>query len=397
MINTMEQIIKNQFYCNQKFWWLTIDIGKASAQSCCSAASHNLDVEWLSQNPGQLFNSPEFVKDRQSMLANQPVKSCESSCWIPEMKNLPSRRKLMDGDRLTHTDLDCSPTTINIVLGTQCNMDCVYCCKNYSSSWRNDILKKGTYDGLLNYGGDRYQANQIDIILNNLSIKEISSQSKRQVIIGSLLHPNHIKNLKTVTITGGEPFLYDELVDIVNQLPGDCEIQVYSGLGVNPTRFSRILDSIRSREVVIAISAESVGEHYEFARHGNTWSRFLENFALVQKSNLKFKFNATLSNITVFNLPKFQEFAGSAPITYQICNDPDFLAINVVDQQSKIWLQNILGQLPDIPQQMIHDSLKVDPQSNQVSNFRKFILEFSKRRNLSLDIFPETFVSWINS
>jgi hypothetical protein len=35
------------YYCNQKFWWLSIDIERFQTLSCCAATAHKIDFAWL--------------------------------------------------------------------------------------------------------------------------------------------------------------------------------------------------------------------------------------------------------------------------------------------------------------------------------------------------------------
>ena len=129
------------FYCNQKFWWLSVDLEKFQTFSCCAATPQRVNLSWVKENPGQIFNTPLLQQERTMMLDNQPVSSCSSSCWVPESQGMPSRRLTTNGQLSTHSSVVSSPETLNIVVGTDCNMTCVYCCKFYSTAWSRDISK----------------------------------------------------------------------------------------------------------------------------------------------------------------------------------------------------------------------------------------------------------------
>ena len=73
----------DNFYCSQKFTSLSIDLEKRLLYSCCSAVPEKIDLDWLQQNPGMLFNSPNLQQERQAMLDNMPVPGCQQSCWTP--------------------------------------------------------------------------------------------------------------------------------------------------------------------------------------------------------------------------------------------------------------------------------------------------------------------------
>ena len=104
------KIIDNQYYCSQKFWWLTVEPERRSMLSCCAASTEKIDLNWLKENPGQLFNTPNLQQERQQMLENNPVASCEDSCWRAERIGLPSRRTRSGSTIKSHLDVVSSPT-----------------------------------------------------------------------------------------------------------------------------------------------------------------------------------------------------------------------------------------------------------------------------------------------
>jgi organic radical activating enzyme len=373
----------NSYYCNQKFWWLSVDIERFQTLSCCAATPNKIDFTWMKDNPGQLFNTPLLQKERSAMLNNQPVDSCVATCWRAEANGLVSRRLVMNGDLLTHTNITATPENLHIIVGTSCNMTCSYCCKQYSSAWRRDINDNGSYS--MDMLDDRYTVNPMDRIISKLSQKEIgeSDISKRLIDEIKLL----CTTVKEVTITGGEPFLYNGLSKLVEIIPNTIDIKIWTGLGVDTKRFVKILEEISLPNVSIMISAENTGKLYEFNRYGNTWQRFLDNLSHIK---IKHKFNATVSNLTIHGLPDFTKMFDN--IIFSPCNDPDFLAINVMDDISKSML---LDKLPLSARTLINDSIHVEPTEQQRRDLNTYVTEFTSRRDLSLDIFPTNFIRWM--
>jgi organic radical activating enzyme len=372
-----------KFYCNQKFWWLSVDIERLQTFSCCAATPSRIDFAWLKDNPGQLFNSPQLKQERTAMLNNQPVDSCVATCWRAEAKGLTSRRLVMNGDLHTHTNVTATPENLHIIVGTSCNMTCSYCCKQYSSAWRKDIVDNGPY--LTSLTDDRYIINPMDRIIGKLSQKDIggSDVSSRLIDEIKLL----CADVKEVTITGGEPFLYNGLSKLIDIIPDNINIEIWTGLGVDAKRFVRELEMISRPNVSLVISAENTGKLYEFNRYGNTWQRFLENLSHIK---IDHKFNATISNLTIHGLSDFTQMFDD--IIFSPCNDPDFLAINVMDDTSKLML---LDKLPVAARTMIEESIHVSPAEKQRHDLKMYINEFANRRNLSTAIFPKHFVDWI--
>jgi len=379
--------LMSKYYCNQKFWWLSVDLEKFQTFSCCAATPQRIDLSWLNQNPGQIFNTPLLQQERQMMLDDTLVPSCSSSCWIPESQDMPSRRMTMSGSELTHENIISSPETLNVVVGTDCNMTCVYCCKFYSTAWGRDVAKE-TYP--VDRTDDRFVINNTDRILGFVSQKEIASSPSRQHILEELSALCQSSTLKEIMITGGEPFLYLDLHKLISAIPSTVAVRVWSGLGVDEKRFAREIEQLPDNVTVI-ISAENIGDAYEFARYGNTWQRFNNNIDQLKEKNISYKFNATVTNLTLPGLRAFIDWASETPINFQPCTDPDYLAINVLDQSTKDLVQKDLQYLPDF----VGHALEVDPTEKQVYNLKAYIKEFAKRRSLNLNAFPTSLATWL--
>lgn len=375
------------YYCNQKFWWLSVDLEKFNTFSCCAATPQRIDLPWLQQNPGQIFNTPNLKQDRIMMLANEPVSSCGASCWVPEAQGMSSRRLATNGEQRTHLDVSASPETINIIVGSDCNMTCVYCCKFYSTAWSRDVAKK-RYP--VERTDDRFVINDKDRVLQYISQKEIAASTTRQYVIKELVDLCQAPTVREVMITGGEPFLYLDLQNLVASIPQHINVKIWSGLGVDEKRFAREVERLPTN-VSVVVSAENIGPSYEFSRYGNTWSRFVNNLDQLTQQGIGYEFNATVTNLTVLGLKDFIDWADGIPINFQPCTDPDYLSIGVLDPQTKNLVQTNLEYLPDF----ISGALMVEPTEKQVYNLKVYIKEFAQRRSLNMDIFPTSLVSWL--
>lgn len=387
---------KSEYYCSQKFWWLTTDIEKLTTQSCCNATPHKIDIEWMSNNPGKLFNTPELQVERNLMLDDIPVPSCASNCWNPEQRGLTSRRLIMGTNLKTHTDIESNPEVLHIMVGSQCNMTCVYCCKQYSSAWFNDILKNGIYP--VTDVGDRFTINNKDRVIAAISQKEINISPNKIKLFDEIGKIAKISKLFAINISGGEPFLYLYLDELIAKLPNDTLIYLFTGLGIEEKRFSKELEKLKKyQNVSLVISAENIGDSYELVRAGNTWQRFKNNLLEIQKNKIKYKFSSVLSNLTLFGLVDFVDYVGNIDIDFNLCNDPSFLAIHVMDDKSKEFISNNIDKLPSNAQDIIANSLNVNSTIIEQKNLKMYLTEFIKRKNLSIEIFPKTFIEWINN
>ncbi len=383
-----------RFYCSQKFWWLSVDLDKSQIQSCCSAAPQRINFEWLQQNSGELFNTPELLAERAAMLNGLAVASCNNTCWAAEAQGIASRRLIMNTDQVTHRDLRSDPEILNIMVGKDCNMTCSYCCKHYSTGWIREIQRNGDY--AVNARDDRLTLNDRDRVRLYVSQKELDTPRRRSLIkeIGTLVHSG---KLRGIMISGGEPFLYNDLPDVLSQMPFEVPITIWSGLGVDPKRFQREINTaILYQNCSVVVSAENTEAAYEFNRAGNSWSRFVTNIETLEQQHMSFSFNSVISNLTVFGLKDFVDWAGLVPIAFSACTDPDYLGVHVMDPESKQLILQQIDELPTEAKNIIVGAIMTEPTPLQIANCRSYVTEFAKRRQLSLDIFPQSFVKWLH-
>jgi len=386
--------VEKDYYCSQKFWWLSVNLEKSETLSCCAATPTKINLDHLLQNPGELFNSPALVGERQDMLDNKPVPSCSATCWQAEDQHLTSRRLLMHSNHRTHTNIKATPETLHIITGTDCNMSCVYCCKAYSSAWARDLDTNGPYT--VDTKDQRFKLDSLDRIVMKLSQKQVAHSSFNQRLVNEIetIFNNH--DLREVVITGGEPFLYLGLEELVSKLTNKgTVIRIWSGLGVDPARFAREIKKLsKFSNVEIVISAETTGKLYELVRYGNTWDRLLQNINTLEQLSVDHSFYCTVTNLTLLGVEEFASYVGNKKTVYSLCTDPSFLAVNVLDPANK---QKLLDQLETLPEQLrsiLIKDLALEPTSQQQTDLKTYLTEFSNRRNIDLNFLPETFKQW---
>jgi organic radical activating enzyme len=381
-----------------KFRFLKIDLNNTTMYTCDAAAARKIDLDWLETNPGQLFNAEHTVHDRQLMLQNIRNSNCEQNCWPAEDKGSMSPRLFRNGDIKTHTNIYQTPEIIDLTINSDCNLSCSYCCKEYSSSWRKDIIKNGDYNitGLAN----RYQLTPKDLIIDNQRQNESKNNRNYQLLL------NEIKlvapGLKKLFVTGGEPLLDNHLIDILVDIPFSSEIDfnLFSGLGMSMNRFKKLLDKIsvlsnKYKNFRLKISAESSDKFYEFNRYGNTWNDFQEKINLLKHRNIKFIFHSTVSNLTLFGFCDFRNKFKDIDFTIDFVHHPHMLSPHVLDDDSKTVIRDQLLELDCKHIPALLKSLEPTPTDLEKLNLKEFLLEFTKRRtNLSLTIFPPSFLKW---
>jgi organic radical activating enzyme len=221
-----------------------------------------------------------------------------------------------------------------------------------------------------------------------------SSFNQRLVNEIETIFNNH--DLSEVVITGGEPFLYLGLEELVSKLTNKgTVIRIWSGLGVDPARFSREIKKLsKFSNVEIVISAETTGKLYELVRYGNTWDRLLQNISTLEQLSVDHSFYCTVTNLTLLGVEEFVSYVGNKKTVYSLCTDPSFLAVNVLDPANKQKLLDQLETLPEQLQSILIKDLVSEPTTQQQTDLKTYLTEFSNRRNIDLNFLPETFRQW---
>lgn len=379
-------------YCSNKFTFLKVDLEKQLSFNCHAATPHRIDIAWLKQNPGQLFNLPVNIQERQQMLSGQRNSSCEQNCYPAEDRGEVSTR-MLENNGILYTQTHTTPTHCDITLFSDCNMACSYCCKEYSSAWRKDLETNGPYQ-VDDYAGiDRFTLLPKDKLVSKISQTQKLSSDSTQLLLNEI----SAMTLERVAITGGEPFLNRHLIDVVKSVRHVPVVGIFSGLGVNPTRFKRIVSLLNQYCPEYWLSGENVSAFHEFNRNGCDWTTWKTNFDFLVANKSTIRIHATLSNLTVIGFTEFwQEFKDLVPIDITFAYYPVFMSTGNLDKQTRDQILNKLEKFND-PRlanliTTLSDAEHDDLHRRQMA---QWLLQYTHRRNLDIGVLPKTFTEWL--
>ena len=240
---------------------------------------------------------------------------------------------------------------------------------------------------------NRYNASSHDQILHQISQPRLDQSAIANDILRQLeANREHIKD---IIIVGGEPLLYGNLERILEMF-ADKNITVFSGLGTTTARLHKLLPVLKRCHVRLKISAENIGALHEFNRHGSRYAQFRNNFDLIH-SQCPTSFWSVVSNLTLFGLADFLEANHRHGVAFDIAYEPDFMQPNVLDDHSKHMISQRLDSWlhhAEIPG--IIDAMNKPCSNNQQQQLSMFLARFIKPRNISLDVFPQSFQHWIS-
>ena len=383
----------NDVYCSTKFTELLVHIQSRLVYNCCKAWPERVNLEWLEHNPGKLFHTPTMTQDRTEMLAGKKCKSCDYGCYQYESQGQTSKRtkykKNNKGDLIT--DVYSPVTNLDISLSNDCNLTCAYCASEFSSAWSRDLMENGEY-GIKDY----------DNTLDNWSKAWIKTKQKQRSTDSRFLklvlkEIEMAKQLKQINILGGEPLLHNELFDVIERCGDDKEITISTGLGISDVRLKNFISKIRDKKNIrLTLSCDAVGSLFEFIRYGASWSKFNSMYRLLKNERIAIGFNAVITNLNSFGIAEFYDSFSDDRIVYGPVTDRPFLQPNVLDDTSKKKLLDSIKHRTNNPFfKQLHDSAIQPHTDQQRQDLKRFLVEFARRRNLSLAIFPKHFLDWL--
>ncbi|MCZ0933178.1 MAG: twitch domain-containing radical SAM protein [Oligoflexia bacterium] len=264
-------------------------------QLCCSARKKhllNLEDQLSSIWEGNIINSV-----RETMLANKVHPDCVG-CFQLEKAGAASRRIRFNKKRLKIYGKDkCYKSVyekkkrlleLDISFSNLCNLDCVTCNSEYSSSWIKQDYK-AVSEGM-----------------NFRNIRKDRSWKINKGFIDSLIE-NSIKDIKMIFIKGGEPLIEPNCLYFLKKLSEFQRDDLTVYVQTNGTAMdSKVISAIGDLNIEISFSADGLKSHYDWIR-GFDFYKMLENFEQLNAiKNLKHSyFNYTVS---AFNFHRVSDF-----------------------------------------------------------------------------------------
>lgn len=254
---------------------------------CCSS---NTAIGDLNTNTIQEILQNERSLDlRRSILRGEWHPSC-IQCKRQESQGIRSERDLRLDDfiqrngqvdetffKLVRLDLRWSNT---------CNLSCTYCYEYFSSKWAE---------------------------IKGIKVNAVVDENEQSLF---LLIEQHKDSVENILMLGGEPLLQKQngrLIDLV----ANKSFYVLTNLAV-PLPNNKVAQKLlQVPDLHIGVSFETVGDRYEYVRHGAQWAVFDSNLDYVkaQRPSVEIDAHSLYSIYSAFNLIEFYEYITSKQIS----------------------------------------------------------------------------------
>lgn len=254
--------------------WLHIFIGgNGQLAPCCGWDVSELTGHY--SNVLEFYNGDRMRQLRRDLHNGIQVKECHN-CWQEEQDGKHSMRQVYTKDLLKYNnlhDLDTQtwlaelPISLDLELGNLCNLKCVMCTPDYSTSIGTEFKLHRDQYGKLSFLATPSTEGLIDWP-NDPRFKDFIDQFKNRVL--------------SLRFAGGEPSIIPYVQEFLDSIPNPD--QVHLEITTNAYKLTnRFLETIsRFKYAYIVISLEGVGYDNDQIRYGGKFEEIVSN---IQKLN----------------------------------------------------------------------------------------------------------------
>jgi len=255
-----------------------------------------------------------FNEIRETMMRNE---------WHPGCYKCKSDEEVKGSSMRTEADEffdDFTDTVrleyLEITVGRLCNLACLSCGADFSHTWDKDAIALGINS-----------PEQIE------KLKEVQEYDLDNINLDDL------KDVKFIKVTGGEPFLHKQFLNLVVRLAdsgiaGQIDLEIFTNCTWFPAKLE--LDALmKFKRIQLSPSIDGVGSTNDLLRYPSKWDKVeatLDKWIEVKDATGRLKI-ATATTVSVINAPQLHEFIHWArvhkgiEVILQTVYEPHYLSI----------------------------------------------------------------------
>ena len=287
-----------------------------STSTGCQAAYHSICIHQdgtldpccqysSGKKPKHRYNDFEqYLKDIPTRMHNDAKNNiqhagCEK-CFREEKHGWKSLRQYQnecyEPTGKEQVDIDNPIYELELRLGNFCNLKCIMCSPDQSSSI---AAERHIHLERFEKIGARMPGREMPYYWKEEEFKQLA-----QTVL--------TKNAHRINITGGEPFIIPEVVKFLDMLAPRAN-DVYLSFNTNLTEVGdKLLVALQKfKNISITISLEGTGAMNDYVRHPSRWTDIESNIQLLKHKlpQAKLLINHVLQHTSVYALPDLAEFS----------------------------------------------------------------------------------------
>jgi sulfatase maturation enzyme AslB (radical SAM superfamily) len=306
----------DKFICSKMFTDMNIKFPYDGLKNCCKSTDYIISDDELDalsrEGKNVLTHNAEYQRRKHEMVVNNqlPDRGCDTCIrtepnslfrsWNIWRDDLPSNEQLLNGDNFT---------TYEFVLSSACDLKCVYCSEDDSTSWAKELGVP------VNKGNTKWK----DKILADL----ITHLKAKQYIAGKDYF---------FFFSGGEPTYNTEtlplIMEIIDIVPAPTII-ISTNINMKLKIMDRYLSAVQDNPNVqwtFDCSIDDIGAHAEAVRYGLDWDRAIANIRrIMEQPNAKVRISPT---VNMYSLPQMFAFVKYFHELFIECNRADSSIFN---------------------------------------------------------------------
>lgn len=323
--------------------WRGLHISTAGEiRTCCSGKLSFGNI--ISDDINTALQNPKLKEIRKSIINGElPDEYC-GGCKISARKKLYCE---MDWHNSLNDDFNIKKATTNydypVIFDARwnntCNSSCLYCGPRDSSKWASIL--------------------EIETKKHNITQKENISN----------FFEHNKKNLKTVSMIGGEPLLINENVSLIDKIPEQATIDVITNLNVDLLKNKVFQKLLAKKKVHWHISFDNTEDQYEYVRQGSKWDLLKKNLKILgqflknpaERNDHEIQIMSVYNLLNATNMCKLKIFAQEAVSFFPYLLKNSHIKIIWQDFKSPAEL-NIVNYGIDVLKLAIHEIEKYEKQ-----------------------------------
>ena len=237
---------------------------------------------------------------------------------------------------------------LDINTSNKCNLKCIHCNGEVSTSWIKDEKKLNR---------------------DHINHNEVRYQHLTEDDIDRLFNCDAINEIDTIALRGGEPLDEPLNLYIINKLEqlgiiGNIVLDISTNLSILNDKLLNAFSKFK--RCLLYISIEGIGERYQYIRGGNnfTFADLENNLKIIkQLDNVEICYAITLMNLNITTIPEIHEWLNTQDLSRSLVSfsnvvaRPEYLRADILPNKLK---KQTLERIQNIPKELVWPKDSID-------------------------------------